>query len=491
MIWLVYAGLTLVSVATIVWPVIRSTKNTASDLEADQAVYQSQLAEIDHDLANGLLSEDQADAAHTDIKRRMLSAARRPSTGNDVETPTLRMGTVAAVAIALPFTALAVYLTIGSPGMPGSPVEERPTAALSEAMDHPDQADMDVLVEQLADRLRERPDSTEGWVLLARTYRQMNRVGEALAAYRRALSTGAADPNVYAEFGEVAVSASGGSVTPEAESAFLAALDLDREEPRSRFYLGLARAQAGDVEGAIAIWRDLTASAPAGASWLSMVRDQMGEIAMTAGVMPMMVTPRHPLDAAGTPTPRPPARVDPEVLALNPLERTSVPEADEEDFRPDVSALAGRFSRNQLEVIQEMVGGLEARMEFGEETFEGWMQLARSYGVLGDTDKSADAYRRAIELKPDAIMPRVQLADLLLRKIGAADTISGEIVDLSTEILALDASNPDGLFISGLAAASTGDVGLARELWTRLLNILPPGDSARDAVSQRLAELPG
>jgi cytochrome c-type biogenesis protein CcmH len=137
-----------------------------------------------------------------------------------------------------------------------------------------------------------------------------------------------------------------------------------------------------------------------------------------------------------------------------------------------------------------MVGGLEARLEFGPEDFDGWMQLGRSYGVLGDTMKAANAYREAIALRPDAVLPHVQLADLLLRSIGSADAITEEIVDLSARILVLDSDNPDGLFISGLAAASTGDAAVARRQWMRLMNILPPGDSARDAVSKRLAELP-
>ena len=488
MIWFTFAGLTLTCVIALIWPVFRRGGTPVSDLEADQAVYQAQLKEVDRDLADGLLTDDQAETARMDIRRRMLAAARRQTEETVGEELMLRMGTVTGVAVVVPFTALAVYLTIGSPSMPGVPVEERRAEALNEAMDHPDQADMNVLIEQLVDRLREDPDSTEGWVLLARSYRQMNRNGEAAAAYRRALATGASDPNVFAEFGETVMASNGGTLTPEAENAFWSVLDIDRDDPRARFYIGLAAAQSGKVEDAIAIWRDLTASAPAGAPWLDMVREQMRDIAMSAGVMPMMVTPRHPLgDAPVVPQVDQPVPA-PEVAAVP---DTVVPEADEEDFRPDVSNLAGRFSGGELEMIQEMVGGLEARMEFGEENYDGWMQLARSYGVLGDSEKAANAYRRAIELQPDTITARVQLADMLLRNIGSADAITGEIVDLSKEILALDGSNPDGLFISGLAAASAGNTTLARERWTRLMNILPPGDSARDAVARRLAELPG
>ena len=476
MIWIGFAALTLVCVAGLVWPLMRNTGRVADQTEADQAVYKAQLEEVEQDLADGVLNVDEAQTARIEIKRRLLAADRRSVSVAKTDAPVLRMGTVAGVAVIVPFLTLAVYLSVGSPNLPGVPVAER----RADALEHPDQADISVLIEQLADRLREDPNSTEGWVLLARSYRQANRVGEAAAAYRRALSTGSKDPVVLAEFGEALIASNDGTVTPEAVNVLEAVLRVERSEPRARFYLGLARAQAGDASDAIAIWRDLTASATGDAPWLAMVREQMGEVAMSAGVMPMTVTPRHPLDATPAAKETPVAGVAENI----------VPPADDEDFRPDVSGIAERFSRPELEMIQEMVGGLEARLEFGPEDFDGWMQLGRSYGVLGDTKKAANAYREAIALRPDAVLPHVQLADLLLRSIGSADAITDEIVDLSARILVLDSDNPDGLFISGLAAASTGDAAVARRQWMRLMNILPPGDSARDAVSKRLAELP-
>lgn len=480
MIWIGFAVLTLVTVAALAWPVVKG-KVGRTDSEADQAVYRAQLDEVERDLGDGLISDAEADTTRIEIKRRLLAANRRADTSTTRDAPALRMAMIAGIAVVVPFTTLAVYMSIGSPTQQGAPVEQR----RADALEHPDQADLGLLIEQLSERLREDPDSIEGWILLARSYRQMDRIGEAVSAYRRALAIGVEDPAVFAEFGDTLIAANGGTVPPEAIEVFRAVLSADREEPRARFYLGLASAQAGNTTDAIAIWRDLTATAPAGAPWLNMVREQMGQVAMTANIMPMTVTPRHPLDAEGeTPAPSSPAQAAPQQTA-------AAPAADEDDFRPDVSALEGRFSGDEMAMIQEMVGGLEARLEFGEEDFDGWVQLGRSYGVLGNTEKSADAYRRANEIRPDAILPRVQLADLLLRQTPSTDPVPAEVVKLSTEILAVDGNNPDGLFISGLAAASLGDFETARLRWTKLMTVLPPGDSARDAVTRRLNELPG
>ncbi len=476
MTWLAFAGLTLVTVAALVWPLIRRRSDDTDPRDADRAVYVAQLEELDRDVQDGLLSDAQAQTARLEVQRRLLAVDKRASEKDQTDNTTARSLSMVGVAVAVPFAALAVYLSLGSPDMPGASVADRRAAA----MEHPDDADLNVLVEDLADRMRQNPESTEGWVLLARSYRQLGRMNDTAAAYRRALAQGVDDPLVYAEFGEALVALNEGRLTPEARDVFRITLESDRDEPRARFYLGLAEAQAGNVRDAIAIWRDLTATSPADAPWTAMVREQMGEVAMTAGIMPMMVEPRHPLDAPGE-------AASPPAEAMS----AAVPEADEDDFRPDVSGLAGRFSNDQLTMIQEMVGGLEARMEFGEADYDGWMQLGRSYTVLGNMDKAADAFRAAADMRSDAVMPRVQLADTLLRSVGPAEPIPEEVIALSSEILALDGNNPDGLFISGLAAASQGDAETARQRWLRLLDILPPGDSARTAVEQRLAELPG
>jgi cytochrome c-type biogenesis protein CcmH len=479
MTWLAFAVLTLLTVAVLVWPLVRRRAATFDALDADRAVYIAQLEELDRDVKDGLLSGNQAQTAKLEVQRRLLAVDRRAAKEQAADDAATRSFSIVGVAVVVPFAALAVYLSLGSPDMPGASVADR----RANAMEHPDDADMNVLVEELADRMRQNPDSTEGWVLLARSYRQLGRLAETAAAYRRALAQGINDPLVFAEFGEVLVALNEGAVTPEARDVFRITLRENRDEPRARFYLGLAEAQDGDVRSAIAIWRDLTATSPADAPWTAMVREQMGEVAMSAGIMPMTVTPRHPLDPEGDT-----AAVD------TPADLTTsrvVPQADEDDYRPDVSGLAGQFSNEQLTMIQEMVGGLEARMEFGEPDFEGWMQLGRSYTVLGNTAKAINAFRAAADMRPDAVLPRVQLADTLLREVGPTETIPEEVVTLSAEILALDSNNPDGLFISGLAAASTGNVETARQRWQLLLQILPPGDSARAAVERRLAELPG
>ena len=57
--------------------------------------------------------------------------------------------------------------------------------------------------------------------------------------------------------------ANNGRVPPDAEDAFKAALAIDPRNAPARFYLGLARVEHKDNEGAIQLWQSLLEDTPA------------------------------------------------------------------------------------------------------------------------------------------------------------------------------------------------------------------------------------
>ena len=70
-----------------------------------------------------------------------------------------------------------------------------------------------------------------------------------------------------------------------------------------------------------------------------------------------------------------------------------------------------------------------------------------------------------------------------------ADKPSAELVEVATQVNALDAKEPDALWYLGLAAADSGDRYRAAGYWTKLLAELPAGDAQRALVQGRLDAL--
>src|SRR5438874_2227755 len=97
------------TMAILLVPLLVRRQRTASRDAYNLAVYRDQLAEVERDLARGVLTAEQADAARTEISRRILAlnpaaAAAGPSSGMPFATAT-------AAVLLLPFAAWALYAT--------------------------------------------------------------------------------------------------------------------------------------------------------------------------------------------------------------------------------------------------------------------------------------------------------------------------------------------------------------------------------------------
>ena len=82
-----------------------------------------------------------------------------------------------------------------------------------------------------------------------------------------ALKAGAATGDDYTALAEYMVFAAGGYVSPQAEEALVNALKLAPQNPRARYFSGLALFQNGRPDVAYRMWSALLAEGPANAPW--------------------------------------------------------------------------------------------------------------------------------------------------------------------------------------------------------------------------------
>ena len=458
------ALLTALAVAALLIPVLRRHRPGPARADYDLAVYRDQLRELESDRARGLVSDEQEGAARTEIERRMLRAARAreaAEAAESTETPeaagpaarrpaSRRRATVLALGLCVPALAAGIYASLGTPGLPGRPFAEsaRPVEdpAAVAALREP--------VERLAARLESEPDDLEGWLLLGRSHLVLQRFPEAADAFRRAAALSGGDPEILSMLGETVVWASDGVVVPEAVQAFQRVLTVRPEDPAARFHLALARAQAGAVREAYDMWRALAADTPADAPWRGDLEDLIRQSEDVLGVAP------ETRAALGTAAP-------------------SGPTAD------DLAAAAGMTPDERMAMIRAMVEGLAARLEEDPDDLEGWRRLARSYAVLGEPAKAADALRRAAALAPDDLETLRAYARALSGDAGPEPPPPAAAA-VYARILALDPEDEPALWFSGLAAAERGDPATARTHWQRLLALLVPGTEEHGAVRTAL-----
>src|SRR5690242_9378265 len=102
---------------------VRRSSPTSRDTY-NLAVYRDQLAEIERDLARGVLTADEAESARVEIARRILALNPEEAAADASATP-LAVATIAILL--LPVAAWMLYWQLGSPALPDQPFAERAT----------------------------------------------------------------------------------------------------------------------------------------------------------------------------------------------------------------------------------------------------------------------------------------------------------------------------------------------------------------------------
>jgi cytochrome c-type biogenesis protein CcmH len=286
MIWLALAMLVLAAFIVVLPPLLKGAQ-VAAHAEGDFAVYRDQLKEVDLDQERGLISAAEADAARTEIKRRILAlgsaATAQPNRATKAAKPL-----ALAVTVAIAGISLATYLGLGRPGMPSRPYD---AASEQRAMTEDLLRNVETMVAKLADRLSKHPNDPMGWRALGWAYLQLGRTNEGVAALKRAVALDAENGALRSLYGEALVRQANGKVTDEALAAFDEALKRDAKDPRARFYKGMALAQAGKDREALEIWVSIIRDGPADAEWLPAIRAQAQELAAKLKLDPEAAVP--------------------------------------------------------------------------------------------------------------------------------------------------------------------------------------------------------
>ncbi|MER8926777.1 c-type cytochrome biogenesis protein CcmI [Mesorhizobium sp. M0859] len=349
--WVVAAILTLGASLAVLLPLAGGSKNASAAGDHDLEVYRDQLAELDRDMARGLIQPMEAEEARAEIARRILRLSNAGHADETTTQPSRSTRLVATAAVLLvPLVSWGLYGQLGSPDLPSQPLSER-------LAKNPTDSSVDELIARAEAHLAANPSDGRGWDVLAPVYLRMQRYADAVTAYRNAIRLDGDSAARQAGLGEAIANAAGGIVSAEAQAAFEAALKLDPANPKASFYLAMGMAQEGRIAEATAAWQKMLAALPQGSPWRGAVEQALAESAARS--------------------------VASEAPAKGPTAE-------------DIDAASSMSPQDRQAMISTMVAGLDERLRQNPRDEEGWMQLVRSYAVLGKTDQARDALNRGI-----------------------------------------------------------------------------------------------
>lgn len=353
MFWILAIAIALVAALLVCLPLFaRPADGVEAGEPNDSEVYRDQLSEIDRDAKSGLLDEDGAAQARAEIARRLIAATRSDRRQGSASGRGAVLALAGLLCLVLPAGALALYARMGLPDAPDFPLRARFESA---------NPDSNILIRRAELRLEEHPEDGRGWEVLAPIYLSNGRVADSVNAWRNAIKVLGADARRYGGLAEALVAMNQGRVTPETREAFAKVLQLVPDDPRARFYLALADGQDGKFDDAVAKFTALKKDSPADAPWIPITDDQIARL---------QAAKAQQAKAPGNPS---------------------------ED---DVAAAAELSDTDRMAMIRTMVDSLDSRLKHDPNNIEGWKRLVRSYAMLQQPDRAAEALHRGLAAFP-------------------------------------------------------------------------------------------
>jgi cytochrome c-type biogenesis protein CcmH len=338
-LWFVFALMTVAAIFAVLLPLGRSGR--AQNQGSEVAVYKDQLAEIERDLAAGLIAAPEAEAARVEISRRLLAAAGSEPVSEPTSSLKWRRAAAVLALAGLPLIAIGVYMPLGSPRLQDFPLAQREHGAGSGMA-------LENLVVQVEQHLEKNPTDGRGWNVLAPVLVRLGRFDDAVRAYRNSLTYNGESSERRADLGEAIAAAAGGVVTAEAKTEFERAHGLNADDPKANYFLGLAAEQDGRKDDAANIWRSLLAKAPADAPWRPLVQTSLARVGGGGATMPAL--------------------------------------SDE-----TIAASKDMNEGDRNAMVRGMVERLATRLKQNGDDVEGWLRLVRAYLVMGDRDRAMGA----------------------------------------------------------------------------------------------------
>ena len=184
-------------------------------------------------------------------------------------------GVAFGAVVALGLAAFAMYELVGTPAAINAPAAVDATPRT-----------MEEAVVQLKAELERNPERADGWQLLARSYEMLDRRVEARDAYARALKLNPDDPDLLVQAAQARLfAAPDKKLDAEAVAMLQRSLELQPQQQRARWFLGVWQRQEGRPADAAETWQPLLSQVDAATA--ATLRVQIDAARQEAGLAPL------------------------------------------------------------------------------------------------------------------------------------------------------------------------------------------------------------
>lgn len=287
--WII-AGIFIVVALLFVLPTLLRSKEEESEDSVDNddanvSVYRDQLADLEVDLANDILSQEQYDKSKQELQQRMLQDIPEKKTMiNKTQKRGRSIATSSLLTLAIPLSAIFLYLNIGDTR--GFMSQEQLASATQ--MQHANagmggdggvegHSEFASVVDNLIVRLNSNPEDVEGWIMLARTYAIMNRFDDASNTYAKLNELVPDNPQILSDYADMLAMTNQVGLAGRPTELIQQALSIDPEYPKALALAGTVEFDKKNFNDAAEYWERLLAVIPDDSQLAGSVRDSIAD----------------------------------------------------------------------------------------------------------------------------------------------------------------------------------------------------------------------
>jgi len=249
--------------------------------ELNVTIFKDQLAELERDLAAGVVTQEQFETAKHDLERSFLQEAKGSEETSSLQIDRV-IGRSAAVVITIliPVLAISLYSLLGA-GKAGLHPEDARPQVQAEGHD----GTLEEQVRKLQDHLQTNPDDAEGWTMLARSYYFLKQYGAAAETFGRASSLQQdSNAELLADYADALAMANGRNMAGRPYELVKKALSIQPRFQKALWLAGTATYQAGDYQATLEYWKRLLELFPKGSENYLQMQRNVGEIQQKLGL---------------------------------------------------------------------------------------------------------------------------------------------------------------------------------------------------------------
>ncbi|MBK1645621.1 c-type cytochrome biogenesis protein CcmI [Thiocapsa imhoffii] len=324
--WILSAGLIALALVFVALPFFqgRISEDSIEQDELNFEVFKQRMKELDADLASGILEPDQYASAKRDLERDLLSDVGE---GAPAKTGPLTTGgrwMALILAVLVPSSAVLIYMEVGRHDviLQVEDMAQGQGRQVFRDVDGQELPPLEVLVERLAERLREDPSNVDGWLMIGRTYFTMQRPEQARDAIARAYALAPERSDVALAYAEAIAANSNNSLEGQPAELIEQVLVSEPDNISARWLSGMVYYQRGQYTAAATAWQRVLAVMDPASDEASDIQDMIREAQARAGT---------PAPESRDVTPVQSSLTDPNSAAEAALAAAAVPESPSSD----------------------------------------------------------------------------------------------------------------------------------------------------------------